>query len=46
MMKFLMIVAIIIAVLFLIYSILNNSRKRFVKNLLSQVLALVPRYFV
>ena len=45
-MKFLLVLAIIIAVFFLIYTLLNKSRKRFVNNLLSQVLDLIPRYFV
>ena len=45
-MKFLLVLAIIAAVLFLIYASLSKSRKRFVSNLLSQVLQLIPRYFV
>jgi hypothetical protein len=45
-MKFLLVLVVIIAVLFLIYALLNESRKRFVKNLISQVLNLIPRYFV
>ena len=45
-MKFLLVLAVIIAALFLVYALLNESRKRFVSNLLSQVLSLIPRYFV
>jgi hypothetical protein len=45
-MKFLLVLAIIAAVLLLIYALLSKSRKRFVRNLLSQVLHLIPRYFV
>lgn len=45
-MKFLTVLAVIAALLLLIYALLNESRKRFVKNLLSQVLDLIPRYFV
>ena len=45
-MKILIVLAVIIAVLYLIYALLNESRKRFVNNLFSQVLALIPRYFV
>mgnify|MGYP001552272182 CR=1 FL=1 len=45
-MKFLLVLACIVVAFILIYAVLNESRKRFVNNLLSQVLDLIPRYFV
>jgi len=44
-MKALIIVAIVTAVLFLLYLVQPKSRRRFIANLLSQVKYLVPRYF-
>ncbi|MBN1534789.1 MAG: hypothetical protein JXA20_19110 [Spirochaetes bacterium] len=44
-MKALIIIAAVIAGLLLLYAIQPRYRKRFVKNLLSQVKYLIPRYF-
>ncbi|MBN1264904.1 MAG: hypothetical protein JXA25_05380 [Anaerolineales bacterium] len=45
-MKALRVIACIAAALLLIYVLLNESRRRNVKNLISQIPDLIPRYFV
>jgi len=45
-MKTLRVLTYITAGLLLVYALLSESRKRYVKNLVSQVPDLIPRYFV
>jgi len=44
-MKALRIIAVIAGCLGILYSTLTESRKQFIKNLLSQAPYLIPRYF-
>jgi len=44
-MKIIIIIAVIVCCLFLLYATLSKSRKQFIKNLFSQAIYLIPRYF-
>jgi hypothetical protein len=44
-MKIIIIIAAILCCLLLLYAIVSKSRKQFIKNLLSQAIYLIPRYF-
>lgn len=44
-MKIIIIITTVLCCFFLLYAILSKSRKQFIKNLLSQAIYLIPRYF-